>query len=44
MAIYAGVEGIVVLLIGETITSADTPQPMPPIQIDEPTIGMTFTS
>src|SRR6202167_885798 len=36
----AGVEGIT---IGETITSADTPQPMPPIQIDEPTIGMTFT-
>jgi len=36
----AGVEGIT---IGETITSADTPMPMPPIQIDEPTIGMTFT-
>src|SRR5580658_6803900 len=36
----AGVEGIT---IGETITSAETPQPMPPIQIDEPTIGMTFT-
>src|ERR1700691_5886180 len=36
----AGVEGIT---IGETITSADTPRPMPPIQIDEPTIGMTFT-
>ncbi len=36
----AGVEGIT---IGETITSADTPKPMPPIQIDEPTIGMTFT-
>jgi len=36
----AGVEGIT---IGETITSADDPQPMPPIQIDEPTIGMTFT-
>ncbi|HTA47603.1 MAG TPA: translational GTPase TypA [Bryobacteraceae bacterium] len=36
----AGVEGIT---IGETITSADEPQPMAPIQIDEPTIGMTFT-
>jgi GTP-binding protein len=36
----AGVEGIT---IGETITSAETPTPMPKIQIDEPTIGMTFT-
>ena len=36
----AGVEGIT---IGETITSAENPAPMPPIQIDEPTIGMTFT-
>ncbi len=36
----AGVEGIT---IGETITSAEFPAPMPPIQIDEPTIGMTFT-
>src|SRR6185437_15134675 len=36
----AGVEGIT---IGETITNAETPQPLPPIQIDEPTIGMTFT-
>ncbi|HWF09815.1 MAG TPA: translational GTPase TypA [Bryobacteraceae bacterium] len=36
----AGVEGIT---IGETITSAEDPHPMPPIQIDEPTIGMTFT-
>jgi len=36
----AGVEGIT---IGETITSAETPQPMQQIQIDEPTIGMTFT-
>ena len=35
----AGVEGIT---IGETITSADTPMPMAHIQIDEPTIGMTF--
>ena len=36
----AGVEGIT---IGETLTSVDTPMPMPPIQIDEPTIAMTFT-
>src|SRR6204780_2362301 len=36
----AGVEGIT---IGETITSAETPKPMAHIQIDEPTIGMTFT-
>jgi GTP-binding protein len=36
----AGVEGIT---IGETITSAETPKPMKAIQIDEPTIGMTFT-
>ncbi len=35
----AGVEGIT---IGETITSADKPMPMAHIQIDEPTIGMTF--
>lgn len=36
----AGVEGIT---IGETITSAETPDPLPHIQIDEPTIAMTFT-
>ncbi|HUA86670.1 MAG TPA: translational GTPase TypA [Bryobacteraceae bacterium] len=36
----AGVEGIT---IGETITSAETPAPLPHIQIDEPTIAMTFT-
>ncbi len=36
----AGVEGIT---IGETITSAETPQALPKIQIDEPTIAMTFT-
>jgi GTP-binding protein len=36
----AGVEGIT---IGETLTSADTPKPLPIIQIDEPTIAMTFT-
>src|SRR5882672_5095905 len=36
----AGVEGIT---IGETITSIDNPRPLPHIQIDEPTIAMTFT-
>ena len=36
----AGVEGIT---IGETITSATTPMPLAHIQIDEPTIAMTFT-
>ena len=36
----AGVEGIT---IGETVTSAETPKPLPQIQIDEPTIAMTFT-
>ncbi len=36
----AGVEGIT---IGETITSASNPMPLAHIQIDEPTIAMTFT-
>jgi GTP-binding protein len=36
----AGVEGIT---IGESVTSAETPKPLPRIQIDEPTIAMTFT-
>jgi len=36
----AGVEGIT---IGETVSHPDTPNPLPPIQIDEPTIAMTFT-
>lgn len=36
----AGVEGIT---IGETVTSATDPQPLPRIQIDEPTIAMTFS-
>jgi GTP-binding protein len=36
----AGVEGIT---IGETVTSAETPQPLKHIRIDEPTIAMTFT-
>src|SRR5471030_69195 len=36
----AGVEGI---NIGETVTSAETPMPLPAIRIDEPTIAMAFT-
>lgn len=36
----AGIEGIT---IGETVTSADDPRPLPPLQVDEPTIGMVFT-
>ena len=36
----AGVEGIT---IGETVTSAEFPKPLPQIQIDEPTIAMAFT-
>jgi GTP-binding protein len=36
----AGVEGI---NIGETITSAETPSPLPLIVIDEPTIAMQFS-
>jgi GTP-binding protein len=36
----AGVEGIT---IGETITSAENPAPLPRITIDEPTIAMQFT-
>ncbi|HWZ30018.1 MAG TPA: translational GTPase TypA [Bryobacteraceae bacterium] len=35
----AGVEGIT---IGETVTNAETPAPLAHIQIDEPTIAMTF--
>ena len=40
MLAIAGVEGIT---IGDTVTSAETPQPLPRIQIDEPTIAMLFT-
>ncbi len=36
----AGVEGIT---IGETVTSAETPDPLPQIQIDEPTFALAFT-
>src|SRR5205823_2462823 len=36
----AGVEGIT---IGETVSDAESPKALPVIQIDEPTIAMTFT-
>src|SRR5260221_3340756 len=36
----AGFEGIA---IGETVTSAETPAPLPPLHIDEPTISMIFS-
>jgi GTP-binding protein len=36
----AGFEGI---SIGETITSAETPAPLPPLHIDEPTLQMVFS-
>src|SRR5712692_10627774 len=36
----AGVEGI---NIGETVTNPDNQQPLPNVQIDEPTIAMVFT-
>ncbi|MEJ7615517.1 MAG: translational GTPase TypA [Pyrinomonadaceae bacterium] len=36
----AGIEDI---QIGETITSADNPQPLPVIAVDEPTISMIFS-
>jgi GTP-binding protein len=35
----AGFEGI---QIGETVTSAESPSPLPPLHIDEPTISMVF--
>jgi GTP-binding protein len=35
----AGIEDIT---IGETISSVENPQPMPPIAIDEPTVSMIF--
>lgn len=36
----AGLEGIT---IGETVTSALTPSPLPPLRIDEPTLSMIFS-
>ena len=37
------VAGVAGLTIGETITSLDNPQPLPPIVIDEPTIAIQFS-
>jgi GTP-binding protein len=37
------VAGIGEVNIGETITDRETPAPLPPIQIDEPTISMMFS-
>ena len=36
----AGFEGI---SIGETVTSAEDPRPLPPLHIDEPTLSMVFS-
>ncbi|HXY42182.1 MAG TPA: translational GTPase TypA [Vicinamibacteria bacterium] len=36
----AGFEGI---QIGETVTSAEAPAPLPPLHIDEPTLSMVFS-
>jgi len=36
----AGFEGI---SIGETVTSAEDPKPLPPLHIDEPTLSMIFS-
>jgi GTP-binding protein len=38
------VAGIPELNIGDSITSLENPKPMPRLKIDEPTIGMTFSS
>jgi GTP-binding protein len=40
LAAIAGVEGI---QIGESITDAESPAPLEPLTIDEPTIAMVFT-
>ena len=40
IACIAGVEGIA---IGDTITSAEHPAPMPRLRIDEPTLSMVFS-
>lgn len=37
------VAGVAGLTIGETITSLDNPQPLPPLIIDEPTIAIQFS-
>ena len=40
MAIIAGIEDFT---IGDTITSATDPRPLPRIKVDEPTVGMIFS-
>lgn len=35
--------GIDDIFIGETVSAADDPQPLPPITVDEPTISMLFS-
>ncbi len=40
IVIVAGIEDIA---IGETISDLENPRPLPPIQIDEPTVAMTFS-
>jgi len=40
MAIIAGIEDFT---IGDTITSAVDPRPLPRIKVDEPTVGMVFS-
>jgi GTP-binding protein len=40
IAVLAGIEGI---NIGDTITDAEDPRPLPRIQVDEPTISMVFS-
>jgi GTP-binding protein len=37
------VAGLESVSIGETISSRENPKPLPPIQVDEPTIAMTFS-
>ncbi len=37
------VAGLEAVSIGETISSRENPKPLPPIQVDEPTIAMTFS-
>jgi GTP-binding protein len=36
------VAGLEDVMIGDTLTDRDTPQPLPPIEVDEPSISMTI--
>ena len=40
----AAVAGIEELDIGDTLTSRETPKPLPRVRVEEPTIGVTFMS